>query len=228
VKLFVVLNIISSIASSRIVLSTFCLTIFKIATAIDNWNTVQMPLILTTLLYATPVLGVFTTPKVKDAWHIGDEVTIAWNSDWPVWGNGPVSPELLDLWITTYENASYAQKLAGMFRAHHYTYTTDRSQEITNVKSGGETNWTINVPEEYIVGLNGLVFRFKEHRDGDERHGGWQYASYATFPMFPAVEAESFSRVSRFAASTLTMSSSSTTTSSSIETTASSETTITS
>jgi hypothetical protein len=61
------------------------------------------------------------------------------------------------------------------------------------------------VPEEFIVGLNGFVFRFKEHRDGDERHGGWQYASYPAFPLFPAVEAGSVSS----AASTLFTSASS-------------------
>jgi hypothetical protein len=49
------------------------------------------------------------------------------------------------------------------------------------------------VPEEYIVGLNGFVFRFKKHREGDERHGGWQYASYPAFPLFPAVQAGSAS-----------------------------------
>jgi hypothetical protein len=153
----------------------------------------KLPLLSIYLFSALPALAGFTTPKANDVWHIGDSVTIAWDSDWPVWGDGPASSALLYGSRHTRTSLTQRSLTASLLHLVCTQIQTNCFQEIPNAKADGETTWTIDVPEEFIVGLNGFVFRFKEHRDGDVRHGGWQYASYPAFPLFPAVEAESAS-----------------------------------
>ncbi|CAA9963194.1 hypothetical protein PTMSG1_06562 [Pyrenophora teres f. maculata] len=110
----------------------------------------RVSLLLSYYIRIIPLVSTeFTIPNAKTVWNMGDRVTFRLSSSWPNWRDGPTSGDVLDFWVTSYDNHSYIQQ-----------YTSMR-----NPFNGGSSSWTVYAPERYVKDKNIFMFMFKDHWD---------------------------------------------------------------